>query len=151
VATKPKNTLPPARPRSTSRARALVVLVVDDNTDNREMYIEYLRFVGLRAEGAADGAEAIEAARRIRPAVIIMDLSMPGVDGWKATRILKADPRTSEIPIIAVSSHAEPSSCAQATLAGCDLFVTKPALPRDLAEIVVRLLRRPHAGQSTSG
>jgi CheY-like chemotaxis protein len=124
---------------------------VDDNIDNREMYIEYLRFTGLRVEGAADGAAAIEAARSVRPALIVMDLSMPGVDGWEATRILKADPRTAEIPIIAVSSHADSESYARATLAGCDLFVTKPALPSDLAEIVLRLLRKRRAGESTTG
>jgi CheY-like chemotaxis protein len=122
--------------------------VVDDNADNREMYIEYLRFAGFRVEGASDGATAIEVARTIRPALIVMDLSMPGIDGWKATRILKADPRTRDIPIIAVSGHAEPAYRIRATMAGCDLFVTKPSLPRDLTELVIQTLQKRRTGES---
>jgi CheY-like chemotaxis protein len=76
-----------------------------------------------------------------------MDLSMPGVDGWKATRILKSDERTKDIPIIAVSGHADPACRARATLAGCDLFVTKPTFPRDLAELVLQSLRKHHRGE----
>jgi CheY-like chemotaxis protein len=110
------------------------------------MYIEYLRFAGFRVEGAADGATAIDVARTILPALIVMDLSMPGVDGWEATQILKSDPRTRDIPIIAVSGHAEPACQARATLAGCDLFVTKPSLPRDLTDLVIRTLSKRGAG-----
>jgi two-component system, cell cycle response regulator DivK len=120
--------------------RKLLVLVVDDVRDNREMYIEYLRYVGFRCVGAEDGESAIRMARELQPAMILMDLSLPGVDGWEATRILKTDPETKAIPIVAVSGHAEPDCRTRALALGCDLFIAKPALPSDLTEEVLRLL-----------
>jgi hypothetical protein len=84
-------------PTLPSLATPPFVLVVDDIADHREMYIEYLRFAGFRVAGAADGASAIDAARTLRPSVILMDLSLPGIDGWEATRILKSDPQTRDI------------------------------------------------------
>lgn len=116
------------------------MLVVDDTPDNREMYIEYLRFSGFRVVGAEDGESAVEVARKYQPTVILMDLSLPGIDGLEATRILKADPNTRHIHIIAVTGHAEPASRERAMSAGCDLFLAKPALPNEIAEQIVRLL-----------
>jgi CheY-like chemotaxis protein len=116
------------------------VLVVDDYPDAREVYAEYFGFRGYRVSCAASGEEAIEQARKHRPDVILMDLSMPGLNGWEATRLLKADERTRDIPVIAVSGHTSAGASEIAHAAGCDSFIGKPCLPQDvLAEIQRRL------------
>ncbi len=117
-----------------------LVLVVDDFEDNREMYAQFLRFSGYRVEEAATGREALERAFTMRPDVIIMDLSLPGVDGWEATRRIKADERTKSIPVIALTGHALAGHSKGAFEAGCDAFVTKPCLPEDLMGEIERLL-----------
>jgi CheY-like chemotaxis protein len=119
-----------------------VVLIVDDNPDSREMYGEYFVAAGYRVLEASDGAAALALVRSTRPSVILMDLSMPGVDGWEATRRLKSDPETSAIPIIAISAHAEKSAQTRALDAGCDVFVAKPCLPSEVARQVARMLDR---------
>src|SRR5512132_3829055 len=83
-----------------------LILLVEDFDDAREMYRDYLEFSGFRVETARDGREAIEKARALRPHLILMDLSLPGIDGWEATRILKADPATAQLIIVALSAHA---------------------------------------------
>jgi two-component system, cell cycle response regulator DivK len=139
------------RPASRTLVRPLV-LVVDDNPDNREMYMEYLCFAGFRVVGAENGQSAVELARKRRPSVILMDLSLPGMDGWEATRILKSDPRTRGIHIVAVTGHAEPACHARAMLVGCDLFVAKPSLPEEIAAYVRDILARATAvGHSSRG
>jgi two-component system cell cycle response regulator DivK len=116
---------------------APTIMVVDDFPDNLEMYAAYLRFEGLRVLEMANGLEAVSKAASELPAVIVMDLSLPGLDGWEATRRLKADPRTKHIPIIALTGHALAGSAERAAEAGCDAFLTKPCLPETLhAEIV---------------
>jgi len=125
--------------RSGWRRRPLV-LVVDDMPDNREMYIEYLAFVGFRTAGASDGEQAIEAALKHRPSLILMDLSLPGLDGWEATKWLKADPRTRDIPVLAITGHVEASLRAKALAVGCDLVIAKPSLPSDVARIITGVL-----------
>lgn len=122
--------------------RRPLVLVVDDKDDNRDMYLEYLEFIGFRVAGARDGEGAIAAARSLHPSVILMDLSLPGTDGWAATRILKADPATRDILIVAVTGHAAPAHRDEALRAGFDLFLAKPCLPREIARHVVELLDR---------
>ena len=102
------------------------ILVVDDSQDSREMLAEYLQFRGFDISVAENGEEAISAARRVRPDIILMDLSMPGIDGWEATRQLKADPLTSHSVIIAVSAHAFAPERQAADRAGCDAFILKP-------------------------
>jgi two-component system, cell cycle response regulator DivK len=119
---------------------APMILVVDDFADNREMYAEYLRFAGFRVEEASNGAEALQKASALRPDAIVMDLSLPEVDGWEATRRIKADPRTKHARVIAVTGHALAGHSKSAVDAGCDAFVTKPCLPEDLAEHLKRLL-----------
>ena len=125
---------------SRARVRPPVVLVVDDFIDNREMYGEYLEHLGFRILEAADGRTAVDIARREKPAVIVMDLSLPVVDGWEATRILKADPNTAGIIIVVLTGHAEPASRKRAVDAGCDEFMAKPCLPGELAEKIKKLL-----------
>ena len=117
-----------------------LILVVDDYEDAREMYAEYLRFCGFRVAEARNGNEALEQAFSLMPALILMDLSLPGMDGWEATRQLKADPRTQRIPVVALTGHALAGASEGAKKAGCDSFVTKPCLPDDLVVEVRRML-----------
>lgn len=120
---------------------APLVLVVDDYRDAREMYAQYLVFSGFRVAEAADGAEAIEQALREAPDIILMDLSLPGMDGWEATRRLKADRRTRDIPVVALTGHALPGYSVSAAQAGCDGFITKPCLPETVVAELKRLLK----------
>jgi CheY-like chemotaxis protein len=129
-----------------SREGAPLVLVVDDFRDGREMYAEYLAHEGFAVAEAEDGEEAVAKARGLLPDVILMDLSLPGIDGWEATRLLKADPRTRHIRIIALTAHALSSYAESARAAGCDGVVTKPCLPPDLAAEVRRQLATAASG-----
>jgi two-component system, cell cycle response regulator DivK len=123
-----------------ARQRPPLILVVDDYADNREMYSAFLRFHGLDVLEAANGTEALDHAFARRPDLVVMDLSLPGVDGWQATRILKADARTKAIPVIAVTGHALAGAPERASEAGCDGFLTKPCLPEDLLREIQRML-----------
>ena len=117
-----------------------LILVVDDYQDAREMYAEYLQFSGFRVAEARNGNEAVEQALALKPDLILMDLSLPGMDGWEATRRLKADDTTKHIPIVALTGHALAGASEGAKKAGCDSFVTKPCLPDDLVVEVRRML-----------
>jgi len=118
------------------------VLVVDDFPDGREMVAEYLAFRGFSVLQASTGAEAIEIARRHRPRLILMDLGMPGLDGWETTRQLKADARTKSCMIIALTAHALTTQHASALQAGCDEVIAKPFDLATLAETVDRIVNR---------
>ncbi len=126
-----------------------LVLVVDDVEEGREICAEYLSFRGYGVAAAEDGFDAIEKATALRPDVILMDLSLPGMDGWEATRRIKEDARTRHIPVIALTAHALPSAHEKAREAGCDAVVTKPCLPQDLVLEVERQLEKstPPAGK----
>jgi two-component system, cell cycle response regulator DivK len=124
-----------------------LVLVVDDFQDNREMYAEYLLFSGFRVIEAKNGQEAIDQAFAQQPDVIIMDLSLPVMDGWEATRQLKADDRTRTIPVIALTGHALHGHSKGAFDAGCDAFVAKPCLPDQLVMEIRRMLAPGGAGK----
>ena len=115
-----------------------LVLVVDDMVDGREICAEYLSFRGYRVATAADGHEALAKAFELLPHMILMDLSLPGIDGWEVTRRLKRDDRTRAIPVIALTAHALPSARDEALAAGCDAVVTKPCLPKELEAAVRR-------------
>ncbi len=117
-----------------------LILVVDDYQDAREMYAEYLQFSGFRVAEARNGNEAIEQAFALHPDLILMDLSLPGLDGWEATRQLKSDDRSRHIPVVALTGHALAGASEGAKKAGCDSFVTKPCLPDDLVVEVRRML-----------
>jgi two-component system, cell cycle response regulator DivK len=117
-----------------------LILVVDDYQDAREMYAEYLQFSGFRVAEARNGNEAVEQAFALSPDLILMDLSLPGMDGWEATRQLKSDERTRHIPVVALTGHALAGASEGAKKAGCDSFVTKPCLPDDLVVEVRRML-----------
>jgi CheY-like chemotaxis protein len=119
---------------------APLILVVDDYQDAREMYSEYLQFSGFRVAEARNGNEAVEQALSLKPDLILMDLSLPGMDGWEATRVLKANDGTKRIPVVALTGHALAGASEGAKRAGCDAFVTKPCLPDDLVVEIRRML-----------
>jgi len=121
--------------------RALI-LVVDDNEDNREIYATGLRYAGYDVEIACDGAEALEVARRTRPAIILLDLGMPGMDGWDAIKELRATRETRSTYILVVSGFADATSRKRARDAGCDEFLAKPCLPRVVVERVADVLSK---------
>ena len=118
------------------------VLVVDDYPDAREMYSEYLAYSGYEVIEAATGIEALQRAIDDQPDIILMDLSLPVMDGWEATRRLKADDRTAGIPVVALTGHALAGISEGAKRAGCDAFVTKPCLPEDLVNEIKRILEK---------
>jgi two-component system cell cycle response regulator DivK len=122
------------------KSRKPIVLLVDDYPDAREMYAEYLEFSGFDIVQAGNGVEAIERALDSHPDVILMDLSLPVMDGWEATRRLKADSRTNRIPVLAVTGHALTGVSKEAKDAGCDGFITKPCLPEDLVLEIRKML-----------
>jgi CheY-like chemotaxis protein len=124
-----------------------LILVVEDFDDAREMYRDYLEFSGFRAETARDGREAIEKAQKLQPDLILMDLSLPGIDGWEATRLLKASPETSHLLIVALSAHALATEGQRARAAGCDGFIAKPCLPSDLVHEIGNYLRSQTAAR----
>jgi len=128
-----------------------LILLVDDFQDNREMYAMFLEHSGYRVAEAANGFEALDQAFALMPDLVVMDLSLPVLDGWEATRRLKADPRTKHIPVLALTSHALEGFSDGAKAAGCDAFVTKPCLPEQLmGEIGVLLeTRKPRSRAST--
>ena len=117
-----------------------LVLVVDDFADAREMYREYLKFSGFRVAEAQNGAEAIDKAKHLKPDLIVMDLSMPVVDGCEATRRLKADSATKGIPVVVLTGHAMAGHSESAKGAGCDVVITKPCLPHDLITEIRRVI-----------
>jgi two-component system, cell cycle response regulator DivK len=117
-----------------------LVLLVDDSPDARAMYGEYLRFAGFRVVTASNGEEGLSAAHTEWPAVIVMDLAMPQMDGWEAIRRLRADPLTSEIPIVALSAYAFGDAPQRAREAGADLCLSKPCLPPQVARVVRAML-----------
>ena len=123
----------------TTREQPLV-LVVEDYQDAREMYAAYLQFSGYDVAEATNGVEAIEKTQALLPDIVLMDLALPRMDGWEATRRLKSDERTRHIPIVALTGHALAGHAEGARQAGCDAFVTKPCLPDALVAEIRRLL-----------
>jgi two-component system, cell cycle response regulator DivK len=128
----------PRRPDTDSREP--LILLVDDFEDNRAMYAQFLTFSGFRVAEAANGKAALEKAAKLLPDLVVMDLSLPVMDGWEATRRLKSDERTRGIPVLALTGHALGRHSEGAKDAGCDGFVTKPCLPEDLLAEIRRML-----------
>jgi CheY-like chemotaxis protein len=120
-----------------------LILVVDDVPDARAMYAVYLTHHGFRVVEATNGVEAIEQAYSHAPDLILMDLGLPHLDGWEATRRIKADPRTQHTPVLAISGHAYADAMTRAETAGVDAFFVKPCLPRDVVAKIREMLRRP--------
>ena len=116
------------------------ILVVDDSEDNRAMYAEFLSFAGYHVLQACNGLEALQLAGSELPNLIVMDMSLPELDGWEATRRLKADAKTQHIPVVALTGHALKGHLLGAKEAGCDAFLAKPCTPEELLATVKELL-----------
>jgi two-component system cell cycle response regulator DivK len=121
------------------------ILLVEDFDDARELYSTCLRSSGYEVIEAATGIEAVALARSASPDLILMDLLLPGMDGWQATAELKRDPRVRHVPIVALTAHALSDERERIARLGCDAFLAKPCLPPDLIRTVDRILGRPAA------
>ena len=117
------------------------ILYVEDNEDNVYMLSQRLRKHGFAVSIASDGMEGIEMARRQQPDVILMDLGLPSLDGWTATRYLKQAPDTKGIPILALSAHTMPGDRERALAAGCDDYDAKPIIFARLLDKIDALVR----------
>jgi two-component system cell cycle response regulator DivK len=125
-----------------SQDEAPRVLLVEDTEDNRQMMRKLLELSGFQVVEATNGREAIEIALQVKPHIILMDLSLPFIDGLAATRQIRTLPGLSEVPIIAVSAHDTADFHSHALDAGCDAYITKPINFPELEEIVNSLLSR---------
>ena len=114
------------------------ILIVEDNEMNRDMLSRRLSRQGFEIAAATDGAQAVALAASAAPDLILMDMSLPVMDGWAATRALKADAATRAIPVIALTAHAMSGDRERAIAAGCDDFDTKPV---DLARLMDKIAR----------
>jgi two-component system, cell cycle response regulator DivK len=117
-----------------------LVLLVEDNEDNRVIYATILRHYGYRVEEATTGLEALEAAPRVRPDVMILDIALPELNGWTVAARLKEDPGTRDLPILVVTAQAFPDDRERAVEAGCAGFLVKPVGPQRVVEEVQRLI-----------
>jgi two-component system, cell cycle response regulator DivK len=122
-----------------------LILVVEDDALMQKMALKVLRARGYGCELAHNGREAVEMASRLRPALILMDLSLPEMNGWEATRALKADPALESIPVIAITAHAMVGDRETALAAGCSECLTKPYEIVELVRLVERYLGPAHA------
>ncbi|HET7231083.1 MAG TPA: response regulator [Longimicrobium sp.] len=116
------------------------ILLVEDHEDNRIVYRTILEHYGYRVLLAGDGAEGVRLARQELPDLVLMDVSIPVMDGWEATATLKADPATARIPVIALTAHALAADRARAVEVGCDGYLAKPVEPRVVLQEVRRFL-----------
>ena len=116
------------------------VLLVEDNPHNRKIFSGMLAHAGFTVVEAEDGHQALAAVEKALPDLILMDLSIPGIDGWECTRRLKADARTQNVPIIALTAHAMRGDEERARAAGCDHYLAKPISPKKVVEEVRKLL-----------
>ena len=122
------------------------ILLVEDQEMNRDMLSRRLKKRGYEVSIAVDGAEGVDKARSESPDLILMDMSLPVMDGWEATRILKGEDGTRAIPVVALTAHAMSTDREKAFEAGCDAYETKPIeLPR-LLETMEKLLQAPPRG-----
>jgi two-component system cell cycle response regulator DivK len=124
------------------------VLLVEDNVHNRAIFAGILAHYGYVVKEATNGVEAVEMAGSVAPDLIIMDLSLPVMDGWEATRRIKADPGLQRIPIIALTAHAMAGDEARARDAGCDGYLAKPMSPKKVVAAVQRMLEERGRGDT---
>lgn len=126
--------------RASGERRRPLVLIVEDQADLRQLYAEQLTLFGFGVIQACNGADAIADTGAHAPDVVLMDLGLPVLDGWEATRCLKADARTAHIPIVALTAHDGAGELQRAARAGCDWFVPKPCPPDALIAEIRRVL-----------
>jgi two-component system cell cycle response regulator DivK len=120
------------------------VLLVEDTEDNRQMMGRLLEMSGFRVVEATNGQEAVEAAARENPKIILMDLSLPFIDGLAATRKIRNLPGLEKVPIVAVSAHDTADFHHEALAAGCDAYITKPIDFSELEEVMRRMMSQGH-------
>jgi two-component system cell cycle response regulator DivK len=125
---------------TTNRNGHGTILIVEDDEDSRYVYGIVLEDHGFSVAMARSGDDGLRLARETRPHAILMDVSIPGMDGWTVTQRLKADPETRDIPVIIITAHAFPEDVARARQVGCDSFLTKPCEPRRVLEEVLKVL-----------
>jgi len=118
------------------------VLLVEDTEDNRQMMRKLLEMSGFQVVEATNGREAVEVAQRVKPQIILMDLSLPFIDGLAATRQIRSLPELSDVPIVAVSAHDTADFHSHALDAGCNAYITKPINFPELEETVNSLLAK---------
>ena len=128
-----------------------LLLLVEDNEDNRIIYATVLRHLGYQVIEAQDGVQAIALARSEHPALILMDISIPELDGWEATRILREDPSTRSIPIIALTAHALSDDRERAAEVGFNSYLAKPIEPRAVVAEVRRWIGGEHGTHTPAG
>ncbi len=121
------------------------VLIVEDNQDNRVIYRTFLEHHGYTVLEASDGEAGVRSVREHLPDIVLMDISMPVLNGHEATKILKADPATASIPVVALTANAMADDRRLAMEAGCDSYLAKPAEPRRVLAEVQRMLARVEA------
>jgi two-component system, cell cycle response regulator DivK len=126
-----------------------IILIVDDNPEERTIFSTYLQFVGGRLLEAADGAEGLSMAREHAPDLILMDLTMPVMDGWEAMRHLREDPATAEVPVVAITAHHLPRERLEE--AGFCGYLEKPLAPYRVLEEVERCLGPLHTFEAPVG
>ena len=125
-----------------SQGKVPSVLLVEDTEDNRQMMRRLLEMSGYRVVEAINGVEAVKLASEEKPGIILMDLSLPLIDGLTATRRIRSLPGLSKVPIVAVSAHDTADFHSEALAAGCNAYVTKPIDYPELEEVVNRLLQK---------
>jgi CheY-like chemotaxis protein len=118
------------------------VLIVEDNVDNYQLVRFLLERAGYDILSAANGREGVEMARRARPDLILMDLAMPEMDGWDATKVLKSDAATRSIPILALTARTLPADRKRAMDAGCDGYISKPIKVATFDRLIMNLVRQ---------
>jgi CheY-like chemotaxis protein len=124
-----------------------IILIVEDNEENRDALGRRLQRRGFEVLMAVDGKVGVEMAKTERPDLVLMDMNMPEVDGWEATRQIKADPNTRDLPVIGLTAHAMTGDRERAIEAGCSDYHTKPVeFPRLLSQIQALLQAKPAQG-----
>lgn len=118
------------------------ILLVEDHEMNRDMLSRRLRRKGFTVEEAVDGLQALEKINQLKPDIVLMDMSLPRMDGWEATKRIKAQPDTAHIPVIGLSAHAMSGDRQKGLNAGCDDYDTKPIDFKRLLEKINTLLAR---------
>jgi two-component system cell cycle response regulator DivK len=118
-----------------------LILVVEDDEANQELVIRFLKRAGHRVLLAMDGSSGVRSALEHTPDLILMDLGLPGMDGWEAAQLIKSSARTSHIPIIALTAHAISEDVERAKAAGCDAYETKPVVYQRLMKKIESLVK----------
>jgi CheY-like chemotaxis protein len=124
------------------------ILIVEDHSLNMELVVDLMEAAGYSVLQAPDAERGIALAREERPALILMDVGLPGVDGLTATTALKSDPRTREIPVVALTSHAMKGDRERILAAGCDGYITKPIDTRSFPRTVAEFIRQARGGRA---